>query len=328
MPEMAEHSMAPLPYGLKDRDYEHYDMPDMAYNIEAIYGSPEEKLMESLLENAQEQITKSFGVPMESLGRFKLRPATTPPESGMCIALYGTPGVGKTTLAAQAALSPLGSPVIIIDAEGGTRAVAHMDNVQVPEGIRTWKDIIDISDILARGGHPFKTVVLDNMSEFQSWNMKSIVGDKLPQIQDWGRNTNELLNFSRLWRDISRDTGVNVIFIAWESPEEDSSSGVKIIKRDLGFTPSLAKQFPGLIDIVGHLTVNPSGLRVLNFSPSNRSAAKFRRSQTEVAMQIPLQLTYGLNEFPMVDLLNTLKGGEPWPKGKYVKSTVATQQSN
>lgn len=268
-------------------------------------------------ERIDEAIREGNWYNVETLGRFKLRPATTPPASGMCIALYGAAGVGKTTLAAQAALSPLGSPVLIIDAEGGSRAVAHMQNVYVAD-VKSWKEITEVSNEVAKQAQ-FKTIVLDNMSEFQQINLKGIVGNGMPQIQHYGQNTNEMLNFSRLWRDISRDTGVNVIFIAWESPEKDESTG--IIKRDLGFTPSLAKQFPGIIDIVGYLTVNQKGLRVLNFAPSVRNAAKFRRSQTEVAMQIPLQLTYGLNEYPMVDLLNTLKGGETWPTGRYVKSS-------
>lgn len=253
---------------------------------------------------------------IDTLGKFKLRPATIPPASGMCIAIYGAPGTGKTTLAAQAALSDLGKPVLVIDAEGGSRAIAHMKDVYIAD-VKTWQEVVDVSNTVANTKNEFKTVVLDNMSEFQQMNLKRIVGNGLPQIQHYGQNTNEMLGFVRLWRDIARDSGLNVIFIAWESPEKDESTG--IIKRDLGFTPSLAKQFPGIIDLVGYLTVDNSGTRILSFAPSTRTAAKFRRSQSEVAMQIPLTLYYGLNENPLVDLLNTLKGQLDWPTGKYLK---------
>jgi phage nucleotide-binding protein len=261
---------------------------------------------------------------IDTLGKFKLRPATTPPASGMCIAIYGVPGVGKTTLAAQAALSNLGKPVLVIDAEGGSRAIAHMQDVYIAD-VKTWKEVVDVSNTVANTKNDFKTVVLDNMSEFQQIHMRSIVtGNNMPEIRDWGRNSNEMLGFTRLWRDISRDQGLNVIFIAWEAPELDESSGAKIIKRDLGFTPSLARQFPGIIDLVGHLTVDNQGTRILNFSPSNRTAAKFRRSQNEAAAKIPLTLYFGLNEYPLVDILNTLKGGLDWPQGKYLKKQQAS----
>lgn len=277
-------------------------------------------------ERIDEAIREGNWYNVETLGRFKLRPATTPPASGLCIAIYGVPGVGKTTLAAQAAMSELGSPVLVIDAEGGSRAISHMENVYIAD-VKTWREVNDISNAVANTKNEFKTVVLDNMSEFQQIHMRSIVtGNNMPEIRDWGRNSNEMLGFTRLWRDIARDQGLNVIFIAWESPEVDESSGAKIIKRDLGFTPSLAKQFPGIIDIVGHLTVDNRGTRILSFAPSTRNAAKFRRSQLEAAMQIPLTLYYGLNEYPMVDLLNTLKGGLDWPSGKYLRKAPQETQ--
>lgn len=325
MPDGAELSVYPLPYGLKDRDYEHYDQGDLSYNIEHTYGSLEESLTEkreleyqSGRQYVVDEIERTKAL---KLGRFNLRPATTPPEAGLCIAIYGVAGVGKTTLAAQCALSELGKPVLVIDAEGGSRAIAHMQDVYIAD-VKTWKEVLEVSQEVVKTKPEFKTVILDNMSEFQQLNLKGITGGSVPQIQHYGQNTNEMLNFVRLWRDVSRDLGINVIFIAWESPEKDESTGA--IKRDLGFTPSLAKQFPGIIDIVGYLTVDIRGTRILEFAPSPRNAAKFRRSQSEIAMQIPLKLYYTIDEHPMVDLLNTLKGGEKWPVGRYTQKQSST----
>ena len=237
---------------------------------------------------------------------------------GVCMAIYGPAGSGKSTLAAGAADSPDNSPLLIVDAEGGSRAVAHRADIEVLD-VKSWKDIDDFTEAAKRTkDFPWKTVVFDNMSEYLSLLTNKVVGsgEDSPSQPQWGKITLEFLSFVRTWRDLSR-RGINVILIAWEDEEKDE---VGRVKHQLSFTPKIRSTFPGMIDIIGYLTVVDKsivGERLLDFAPSSRTASKFRRSQDEGAMQIPLKIQYGIGKVPMADILTVLKGGGTWPKDKY-----------
>lgn len=258
-----------------------------------------------------------------------IRKATEMEDWGVCIALYGPPGVGKTTRAADLADSEYGAPLVIVDAEGGTRAISDRSDIDVID-IKSWNDLGRFTSAIRKMSPiPWKTIVFDNLSEYQSLCLRNATqGDLTPQIQHYGQATNEMLGFIRLYRDLARTEHVNIIFIAWEAPEKDEYTGR--IKRDVGFTPSLARQFPGIIDIVGYMTARnnpPRYTRVLDFAPSPITAAKMRRSNNEHAKNIPLQIEFSMEQKPLVDIVNTLRGGLPWPTAKYPRQQNIAQQS-
>ena len=235
---------------------------------------------------------------------------------GFCMVIYGAPGVGKTTLAATCADSLYGAPVLFCDADGGMRSISHRNDIDVIEVIN-WKQITSLTNEVQKEC-PWKTIVHDNLSEYRIVNMRSITAE-IPTWPEYNRNTTEMLVFIRKWRDIARLHGINVIFIAWDKSEKDESTG--FIKKELAFTPSLAETLPGVVDIIGHMTIEndpPIFTRLLNFSPGPRTSAKFRRSKSEHASKIPLVIPNPT----MVDLLATLKGGEPWPESKYAKYEI------
>ena len=256
---------------------------------------------------------------LKTIGGVEIVLASDLPEWGMSIAIYGPPGVGKTTFCAQAIDSPYGAPVLDLDAEGGARSIAHT-NVEIVT-VDSWAKIRRVASsltALSKPDIPWKSIIIDNMSEYQSISIKSIAGPgNAPQLQHWGQSTSDLLKLTRDLRDWGRDNQVNIFFIAWESPEKDESTG--IIKHDVGFTPSLARQFPGIVDIVGYLSVTSGDTRSLTFAPSRTTASKFRRSLTEAARRMPLTFSYKLEDKPVVDILNTLRGGGEWPTEKYAR---------
>jgi len=260
-------------------------------------------------------------VPTEEQERFAGLRVQRPQELpgwGLCMAIYGAPGSGKTTFASDAQDSPFGSPVVFLDAESGIRSVGHRRDIDVIQ-ISSWGQVQTFMNALKQQADPrWRTIVLDNMSELQAMAIKAAQGDsEMPQIQHYGKATSDILQLTRTCRDIARLRSTNFIMIAWESPEKDEATGV--IKRDIGFSPSLAKTFPGLVDQVGYLVSNdqPPFLRTMHFESSTRTAAKFRRSQSEAAAAIPLTFSYKLEDQPLVDLLATLVGEKPWPKDKY-----------
>lgn len=256
----------------------------------------------------------------------KLYQSDEQPASGKCIAIYGRPGAGKTDLVAGLADCPYATPILYLNIEGGAWVFSHRNDIQIIQ-ITQWADF---STLLIRfnGARalPFKTCIVDNVSELQAINVMSIINQRgtqginggMPSQNNWGASTAQMLNSLRLCHDMSERFGVNFIFTVWEDARKDSVTN-QVLKSGIGVTPALARSLPGIVDIVGHLTVQndpPKYTRVLNFAANPHSDAKFRRNRTEVANSIPLTIAYQ-DQQPLVDIFNTLFGGKPWPKEKY-----------
>lgn len=265
--------------------------------------------------------------PVQQLGRLTVKSATNLGTWGVCLAIYGPAGAGKTPISARVSETEWGGRVLDLDAEGGARSITHMKNVDVTE-IKKWDDIEEATANIIRltqvGKSPWGTIMLDNLSEYSAMCMTSIAGSNIPQIQDWGKMTAKILNLVRVYRDFARTTGVNVIFIAWSAADVDENT--KLVRQGVGFNPGIASKFPGILDIVGYLTVE-SGTqnRILSFAPSPRTDAKFRRALNENAAKIPLVIKFNESHNVLGDILATLKGGVAWPTERYLPNSVATQ---
>src|SRR5262245_27807289 len=199
---------------------------------------------------------------------------------GTCIGIYGPVGAGKSTLAAQAADSPHAGKVLVIDAEGGARAYGDRDDIDVipvPDSDDRHVDgmgfqIVEavLNDLVA-GRLKCGTVIVDNMSELNAYCTydtlrtygRNIDRKDRPDQKDWNTTTSRMLLLTRRFRDFSQATGTNVIFVAWDRLQEDRVTN--IAKKDMAFNPALANQFPGLIDVVGYLTITGKGKRRLSF---------------------------------------------------------------
>ena len=266
-------------------------------------------------------MTSPQPVTNEAFAKFKARRASDV-KYGVNILIYGQGGVGKSSFAATAADSPYGSPCLFLDAEGGSRAIAHRDDITVID-IKTWLELEDFTKVAGKALElPWKTVVMDNCSEFINLLTKQVVGtdESAPTQPQWGKMAMEFLSFIRDWRNIGTRTGTNIVFIAWDDEEKDE---IGRSKHQLQMTPKLKREIPGMVDIIGFMSVNEkSGTeyrRIIDFAPSSKTVSKFRRSQTEAALEIPYRIEYGLKDSPLADMLAVLKGGEKWPSEKYAK---------
>jgi hypothetical protein len=120
------------------------------------------------------------------------------------IVLYGMPGSGKTTLAASAVEVPELAPVLILDFENSTAAVAEkygehpdIDVIQ----IRTWAQAVKVLDRILTTEHQYKTVVIDpvnGMIQLLQLEMRNRVARKIELGEKARRTPAEEAEFKAL----------------------------------------------------------------------------------------------------------------------------------
>lgn len=257
-----------------------------------------------------------------SFGRFKGHSAALSAREGSSIMLFGKAGSGKTTLAASLAEDPENCPVWIQDAEGGTKVISDQSGITVFP-MHTWDDEKAFrQEIMSQRnkpeGLPFKTIILDNLSEIVQHATTAIVGSDTAQTSQpkYGDMAREILSFVRFYRDLARDFGINVVIIAWDSEEKNEITGRSVVTLEA--TPKLQKELPGILDHIGWISPidGQPEKRVLSFEPSTRNISKFRRSRTEEAKSIPVRIEYGINGMPLCDIVAAMRG-KPFPASKY-----------
>lgn len=263
----------------------------------------------------------------ESWGGFKVTSAAAlTGKRGFCLALYGMGGSGKTSLAATIRFSKHAGRILDIDIEGGADAIAHIPEIDVISPT-SFAQVEKIIDRMAKDETcPYDTVFIDNMSELQNLSIQGICPDGQVQIQHWGQCTAQMLSFTRKCRELANKRGINVIMMVWS--EFDKEEANSQWHNHVCFTPSLAKQFPGIITMVGLVTPSPRPpyKRKVSFVATEKTDSKFRVAPTDIAAQIPLELVYGVNDPVLADILDTIHGDKPFPKDKYVP--LKASQSN
>lgn len=198
----------------------------------------------------------------------------TPNNINMLI--YGTPGVGKTYLAALADRVPEMRPVLYLNIEGGDMTLRHVapEIRKVPDkGSLSWGQLQMVYDNLLRltqgGAKPGefvpRTVIIDTLTELQKLNMSQIMAELLmsepeknwdpdiPDVRRWGKNIEQIRKWVRRYRDLP----INVIATAHEVTEKDNMTGKISFKPAL--SGKLSNEVAGFFDIVTYLYVKTEG---------------------------------------------------------------------
>jgi len=202
--------------------------------------------------------------------------------------VHGEPGVGKSSLAATAP-----APRLVLDIEGGTRfldvkrIVWDPMNSAPPEApidgawdtcivyVRNYKVIKQVYDWLAAGKHPFRSVVIDSLTEAQKRLIDDVSGIDQPTQQNWGAILRTLEDLVRKLRDLTfhETFPLETVVVICLSH-----------MRDGKFRPFVKGQLelslPGFVDVVGYLYVEqaPDGTaeRKLLIAPFGQIDAKDR----------------------------------------------------
>lgn len=161
--------------------------------------------------------------------------------------LYGLAGSGKSRLCATAAIDPRLAPVLYLDV--GANPFSFKDYPVLPTVV-TIERLEDFNPIYAffKGGQqvthpfakaiefqgiPFKTVVIDHITEIQRWVMLKASGqDKLIdqpgvipaqlELRDFNRVLAHTVSFASAWYGL---LSLNVILVAQENEKQDQATG-------------------------------------------------------------------------------------------------------
>lgn len=172
------------------------------------------------------------------------------------VLVYGRNGKGKTRFAASSSQGP----TLILDInEEGTQSVRNYpDAFMYP--IKSWADLTYAYWYLKEGDHPYKTVVIDTLTQAQGLCMKHVLKEQedrdpnrppsMPDRRSWGQ-------MGELFKPVIlnyRNLPMNVVFVCQErvdkSGDDDDDTTNRIVP-DL--SPSVRGVAMGAVGIMGRI---------------------------------------------------------------------------
>jgi hypothetical protein len=235
----------------------------------------------------------------QTLGGLQIR-TVDEQVSNVNMIIFGDSGVGKTRLCGSACLVPEMSPVLFLDIEGGVSSLKYLYPDCKVIRILSFAQLQQVYDALFEGPHPFKTVIVDSLTETQKFGMYGIMerakikdperDPDLPGIGEWGKNTEQIRRFVRAFRDLPN---VNTIFTALRM-DDRNKLGVTTTLPSL--SGKLAREVSALVDEVLYMYVKNLGgsyERLILAQKTEEIVAKDRSDNLPAVLQAPtMQMLY------------------------------------
>lgn len=246
-------------------------------------------------------------------------------KAGVKIGLYGPGGIGKTTLAGTICDTELGRPALYLNARGNPEVIRSRGNDIDVIDIERFNQIEAIrKDLVADRNTPYKSVILDNISDMWSMDLRDLYGPTT--VVDWQKHsasTAHILAMLRTWIDMADGyQHLNLIMVLWETPEKRQIRGEDVTRSEVALNSSLQAQVPGLITWLGRLYITDDVLftRCLDFRPiETQQQSKFQVDPDDaVTKDIPMEI-YNPS---LATLVDTVKGGKPWPADRHRAPTL------
>lgn len=190
--------------------------------------------------------------------------------SGLSALVYGGPKSGKSFFG-----DTTPAPRLVLDAEAGSRFTPSIKkkwdpSVQAPpEADGTWSTaLVEVRDYvtvkrayewLNSGQHPFKSVVLDSISEIQQKCIDNLVGINPMKLDNWGQLLREIGDLVRSSRDLlTHPTNPLEAVVLIAMAKDNNGRFVPYAQGQLGTS------LPFYPDIVGYLANRADDAQVLH----------------------------------------------------------------
>jgi phage nucleotide-binding protein len=194
-------------------------------------------------------------------------------DRGISIIIYGDPGKGKTTMATTLPEQE----TLIINTEAGLGPTLGTKHVifNLKEELSQLDDLVKY---LKTQEHPFKNIVVDNVSELEQWIILNITQSRnkeFTELKEYGDASSKLRAVLRTFRDMIYQ-GMNVVFNAWEAPLDlKNKDGELITKIFPKVSKKVAPEFCGIVDVVGRIEVyEKTGERWVRFGQHEQYLTK------------------------------------------------------
>lgn len=206
-------------------------------------------------------------------------------EQPLKAALYGRSGSGKTTLAAS-----FPGPALLLDVKDrGTDSVSDVKDLRVVE-INEWVDFEQAYWYLKSGKAPYKTVIIDTVSQLQEIAIAHVLAEQRKDVENagnWGtltkRDWGSVAALLKTWLTNYRDLEINVVFIAQDRVfnvgEEEVEGADGAILPEVGprVMPSVAATLNAAVNLVGNTFIRENVERIKD--PKTKKTREVRRTE-------------------------------------------------
>lgn len=232
-------------------------------------------------------------------------------ERWIKLLVYGDAGSGKSWLVASAEDVPEMKPVLFIDMEGGIDSISRkwpginvvrLKDTTDPQGrvIKTaWDQLAELYNYLSTREHPYKTVILDSVTEAYSlcmrWVMKLLLEkkpDRDPDIADKREYAKARSRVHLMMRSF-RDLECNVLMTALKDVKINNDTGA-VINYIPGLPGKLAYEVGAFMSQLHYLYVEQEKgevVRKMLTLPANKYLAKDRSDGLETVVDNPSMMT-------------------------------------